>query len=41
LQLRKARIIDLLKRVQKYLTESGYDEASVLKRVTDKDFKEY
>ena len=39
--MRKARIVDLLKRVQKYITESGYDEASILQRVTNKDFKEY
>nr|CAD2207292.1 unnamed protein product [Meloidogyne enterolobii] len=40
LQMRKVRIADLLKRVQKYITESGYDEAAVLQRVTDKDFRE-
>ncbi|KAL7079838.1 hypothetical protein ACQ4LE_000385 [Meloidogyne hapla] len=40
LQMRKARIADLLKRVQKYITESGYDEVSVLQRVTDKDYRE-
>jgi len=38
--MRKVRIADLLKRVQKYITESGYDEAAVLQRVTDKDFRE-
>lgn len=41
LQMRKAKILELLKRVQKYVTESGLDEANSLRKITEKDFKEY
>jgi hypothetical protein len=39
--MRKAKIVELLKRVQRYITESGLDEANDLRKVMDKDFKEY